>query len=526
MGRKTLFNLLAVLTIVLAVGFLYYPTLNGFFQQDEWNGFAWFILNQKSSLIDTLKFFFAPNTGHYNPFAVGIQYLIYHFWGLDYTKYATLGVILHAGVAVSVYFLANKILKGNILYSFVAALLFGIFAAPFQATAWEVVNVATLGAALLGVISSILFFTYLDRHQLKFLVWSLVYLVLSLLFKETTIGLFVIFFVLARSRRKLILSFGLGYFLFRASMYLVPTVSPGGVMGQPVETIIYNFLTVPFKAISQIIIPPNFLKALSLVLAELFSQNITGIPGSPEFEAFSVRIILEILSIALGLIVVTFAFLKKSKQRLFLGVGWAIVNSLVFSFAPGTRESVSIVDSRNLYFISIGIAIFIVSLFSQISGGNLKYFSTLIVIAVLLNLYWLKVNLSEFVAAGVVRKNILQKIINDYPNLPQRIIFYMASDISYYGLPESTKILPFQSGLGQTLLVWYYKTENFPKDFFKDSFLWEIEAQGYKEFGSRGFGYFRELDLLKETQTRYNIDENSIISYSWEGRIQKLEKIH
>jgi len=102
-------------------------------------------------------------------------------------------------------------------------------------------------------------------------------------------------------------------------------------------------------------------------------------------------------------------------------------------------------------------------------------------------------------------------------------VFYTESDTSYYGLPIEEKIMPFYSGFGQTLLVWYEgKGEDFPACFFKDKYLYAIIEEGYKECEGRGYGYFRKFDSLKTAILKYSIDPKNVISFSHIAGDEKL----
>ena len=141
------------------------------------------------------------------------------------------------------------------------------------------------------------------------------------------------------------------------------------------------------------------------------------------------------------------------------------------------------------------------------------------------NIMATKIELGKISEIGKYRHNILNQISEDNLKLTDKQVFYTESDTSYYGLPDETKILPFQSGFGQTLLVWFEKSERFPNDFFRDHYLWPIDSQGYKEVDNRGFGYFRDFNLLKSKITEYNLSESSVIAYSWDSKTNKLTNI-
>jgi len=116
-------------------------------------------------------------------------------------------------------------------------------------------------------------------------------------------------------------------------------------------------------------------------------------------------------------------------------------------------------------------------------------------------------------------------LVYDNPKLPKNAVFYTESDSVYYGLPDQEKILPFQSGFGQTLLVYYQQNEQYSYKFYKDFFLWEISEQGYRETDGRGFGYYHNFDLLKKDLKQYNIPTDSIIAYSWNSKASTLINI-
>ena len=529
--------------LIVIIGLFYSKILNGFFVQDEWYGFGWYLLHKDLNLLESVKFFFAPDIGHYNPLTNVITSLLFFRWGVDYARFAIIGAILHLSVSLALYFLAKIIFKGNRFLAFFTALIFGILASPYQGVAWVVTNIATLSSSFLGIISAILFFTFLNAKRSHFLVWSLFFLLVSLLFKEITIGLFPLFFVLCMIRtsgqvkRKstlLISFFTGGYTLLRVAMFFMPHQVTSSLVGKssPIGIVAYNFVTLPLKSLSQTIISPEFMKTVSLDLAELFPVAVTGIPGSPEFEMFAVERIMEMMTlvVGLGLIIMGLFVLLKRKRRDFrdsipLGLGWVALNSLVFSISPGVYRPIFVVDSRNLYFVSAGVAIFLVGLLKLLTGGRLKTLLVVVAGILTLNAYWLNSNVSNFVRAGIARRNILEKITRSYPKLPPKVIFFITSNSSYYGLPAEEKILPFQSGFGQTLLIYYSQNEKFPRDFYPGDFLWEIRSQGYQEHGDRGFGYFRDIKKLKEILKIYKLSPNSVISFSWNSNVGELTDI-
>ena len=126
---------------------------------------------------------------------------------------------------------------------------------------------------------------------------------------------------------------------------------------------------------------------------------------------------------------------------------------------------------------------------------------------------------------GNLRIEILNSIKKSYPTLPEKVIFYTDSNKSYYGLPDEDKIIPFQSGLGQTLLLWYYSDEKFSKVFFENKYLWGILSDGYKEIDDRGLGYFRDFERLKNAVNDNNLNPESVIAFRWDYYTNTLTDI-
>ncbi len=117
---------------------------------------------------------------------------------------------------------------------------------------------------------------------------------------------------------------------------------------------------------------------------------------------------------------------------------------------------------------------------------------------------------------STVRKSILNDINKQYPKLSPKTIIYVESDMPYYGLPIGENVVPFQSGFGQTLLVWYYfHGDKLPSCFFENSWLYDLLAQGYRSCLGQGFGYFRHYDDLVSGVKNYDISLSSVIAFSW-----------
>lgn len=516
----------------------YWKVFYGFFQQDEWFGYSEYILRQGFDFVNLLGYFISPSTVHYTPFTIMTLYSTLSIFGMNYTPHAVISVSLHIIVVILLFVLLKNIFNSKFLAG-IGTLFFASFSSIQQATSWVMADIGTHGSTIFGILSIIFFLDFLKSKINAKFYYSLLLLCVSLLFKEITIGILPIVIYLLWVNKsfssikkikhiKEIIFCGVIYFLIRILMIL----NASGGMTEPVAMsliyfkLLYDFVTIPVKAISQSVIPIEIMRSAAEFIAKLFPRSISNEIGSPAFETFVVTRVLEFVSLSSSLTIGIWVLLKKNRTNIvILGLIWIIMNSFIFAFSPQRTGITSVIDSRNLYIVSIGTVLLLTTVFEKIRRKNKITSIIFLTIILLPNLFYLNRNLSKLVMAGSVRKVILNHITKTVPKLPQKVVIFTQSNQSYYGLPEEKKIMPFQSGFGQTLLIWYYQKNEFPKDFFRDRFLWEIDSQGYKEIDEVGFGYFRDLDLLKETIKQYNLPKESVVGFYWDGKKEVIMDI-
>lgn len=505
--------MIAILVSLLPIIF-YLRLFSGFFQQDEWLGFSQYVLHSSLNWVQLLFYFFLPSIGHFIPLTTLAVHSLFSLLGLNYQIYAGMSIFLH-GVSILLFLYLAKLIFKDLKLAVLAVLVFGTLASDYQGTGWVIANLSTHGATIFGLLTII----FLFKENIKV---SLFFLIVSLLFKEITLGLFILIpfyiFLFSKPRNWMTMTMGVAafYVLVRVLMIFSPVQVKETTVFETQSTpkIVYNFVTVPFKSISQSIIPQGQIRWISEVLTKPLGEKIAGKEGSPDRERFVVKRTMEIVSLGLAGVIIWYALRHRSKIIIF-SLFWIISNSLIFSLAPERTGLISTVDSRYLYFVSIGSALLLVSLFKD----KLKF---ILVILVLINGFWLNKELVTYVQRGQVRRKILAQIKMEHPILEEKTVFYTESDTSFYGLPVEDRILPFQSGLGQTILSWYYDTEKFPKDFFENRYLWDILEQGYKEDENRGFGYFRDFDLMVKTVVDNKLPIDSVIGYRYSSKTNQL----
>lgn len=540
--NKSSYALLAILGLTFL---LYIPSINGFFQQDEWLSFGFRILLERVPFSEILKNIFTPSVGHYQPLTTLVLQTLFSLFHLNFPFYFLTSIFLHLLNIVLVFYLAKEVFKGN-FNAYLTALLFGINASGVQATSWVLADVGVHFSTMTAVLSILFFFKFLKGSKQKIFYLCIVFFLISLLFKEITIGLFAVFPLgilifkgNTEPERKrciqILIVTGIIYCLFRLSMIFLPQAYSTDTLvvnSQSTNRLIYNFVSLPIKALAQTIVPQQILPEISKFIGEYLPISITGQKDTPSFDMFVFKKVTELVSGILFVFVAIILFLifrYDLKGRLaklaYFWLGFVFLNSFIYGLAPERSGIIILVDSRNLYFILIGSVILTIAAIEKFSKGNKIKMAALLIPLLGLNIFYSNKILTATAKEGSSRKAILKTLKNSYPTLPRKVIFYTESDKSFYGLPESERILPFQSGFGQTLLIWYSGIENFPDEFYKGKFLWAITDQGYIESQGRGFGYFRDFDQFAQSFQLNGLALESVIAFQFDSSDDSLKDI-
>jgi len=521
--------------IIILIFLAYFPIFRGFFQHDEWIAFGQYLPAGKN-----LFSFFRPTVAHYVPLQQLLFYLYVSVFKLDFFWYALSSILLHLFVVYLTIVFFSLLFKKRILALF-AGLYFALEASGHQATSWIAADINTHGATIFGLLAVIVGYKY---HR----IWlSIFLLIISLLFKEITVAFFVIIplMVLIFNKERFInnrikyLQFplvGFIYFIFRLVMTFFPRADVGSqivVETQSISEIFVNAVTFPVKIFTQSLIPTGFLLNIAKILTKMLPVDITGLFGTTNFDNFVEQVSLQTINwtvFILGILLMIYV-IKKSRDKTAKNIivfGWifVILNSFIYVLSPGRSGSIPVVDSRNIYLPSLGAALFIVTAIYTLVREKIIVTILVLIPVLVLNIFWLEKELKILGDRGTERKNILYEIKSNYPVLPPKVVFYMVSDSSYYGLPEADRIFPFETNFGRTLMVWYLPTENLPKGFFSQiDFLHGLTDEGYRYFENRGFGYFRNLDSLLMAINENKLGKESIIAYQYDSVSKTLTDI-
>lgn len=525
LSLELIFLLLALLIFI--VSYFWVPLI--FFQQDEILGFGLFIKEGAKIIYSGLG---ETKIQHFIPLTMSLSYGIFSLLGLKYWTYNLVALLFHLLNGWLVYLIAGALFKKKISAVFAILLFFSSNVAA-QLIMWPVINLNSLSLTF-----SLL--AWLAVIKRKFF-WLPILFLSAVFSVEYSAGLilFIPFAVLlgkkAGLKQKIIntVPFGVAVFAYILFRFL-PIISGGqGALvstGEGGENFVIRIFNLVTRYFGQLFLGQDVLLTISKGTQKIF--GLSGL-GTAYAETTIYPLTSSLAGVAM-VIVSFFVYRKIAKDRevsrnFLVCLSFIFFSALPFLLVPGGAGLSSVIASRYMYFGLAGMGLVIAFIYDLVLRSTLsinkKYIEGLLLLIIAFGTIANFTRAKKLYDQGVTRINILNKIRNAYPTLPMRAVFFIPSDTSYYGLPPEEKILPFQSGLGQTLLVYYSEKERFPDEFYPGNYLWEISSQGYLEAEGRGFGYFRNLELLKKAVEGYNIPPDAIIAFSWSGGTEQLEDI-
>jgi hypothetical protein len=535
-----------LLIMLFLVAIFYLPLVNGYFQQDEWQAFGSYYGMTNRSLMSLFATSFTPNIGHYIPLYMLSFYGLVKLVGTNFAVWQLISILWHLATTYLVYLLLKRLFKDERL-SILGSVFFGFSGTTHQATSWVIADTNTHGATLFGLLS--LYFAVIaaekETQTRKYLLFSVAAFAISLLFKETTVALFVCSPLLYFTVKKVSISkavkslslpwgiVGIGYIALRAIMFILPqakNTASVATQSQTVLEIIINMITFPAKALVESVIPSKWMLRFSesiLGRIHLTGGNDVHTTGFVEFVSNMLGtafVLIFVVALIFAVVTVVRRFKDDNARLMLYSIIFVSLNSFIFALSPERRGIITFLDSRNLYFLLVGSIVFLLAMsrYFSLHINKQKIFYSLVVFLLLLNVSAAFVDFKELVQMGETRAQILTQISKHIPVVSPKQIILVQSDTSYYGLPQDKTTPPFQSGFGQTLLVALSEKGNFPTAFYNQSFLWGITSQGYEEHDGRGFGYYRNYDDLLVAVKEHNISPQEVVSFGWKGKTEAL----
>ena len=130
----------------------------------------------------------------------------------------------------------------------------------------------------------------------------------------------------------------------------------------------------------------------------------------------------------------------------------------------------------------------------------------------------------RFIPMAEERKSIIHQILTLYPSIPEKTVFYVTCkyEKDCISIP---RVFTFQSGVGQMLLVLYGSKEKNFVPFLGGLYLWDWDAESYRQIGNSGFGYFRDLEKVKQLIREQKISPMDVIALSYDHSMNKIYDI-
>lgn len=541
---KNISDKIIFLILPAIILFAFWDLPKTFFQQDEWQGIGGSIYFASKGLIGVVMSFLPSDPiSHFNPLSRGLSWFEYIFYQTNFLPYAWQSISLHIINAILLYYFVSFWLKNKKIAG-ISALIFAVNSIPSQAVTW-VAAVSSYEIPLIFILLSLIFF------QKREILLSLAMLFISLLFHETGIFLLVFYPIILlinrKDNKKSLKKLTYGMIIFIAVFFLIRipfffginnTVSEVTDISHPPAVVFpYRLISITMKSFAGNFFSENSLigiseKAVRLAYPQFLTADNIPNPYIAQSIVFDlVSYMISVLVICLTVLIIKFSRDKKLSEALVWSAIFIPSSLLPYAFILGKAGYASILEPKFFYISGIGSSILVTVIFLSFTQKVLmqKLLKLILyffgVTFILFNISSIRTNISNLVELGKYRKMFLVSIENSNPKLPSKAIFFTQSNTVYYGMPDKEKILPVEVGFGKMLMIWYQKEETFPGCIYENNFLLDILAQGYKECGGRGFGYFRDYDKLVSAVKANTIPVGNVISYSWNGDSKEFANI-
>lgn len=544
-----------VLILIVSIFLVYRDLPDTFFQQDEWSGFGNNIYYQSRGLTGVIESFFPGDPiQHFSPLAIAYSLLTFFAFGTNFTPYAWISILLHIINSLLLFYFVLRWLN-NRKIAFIAGLFFGVNSIPSQAVTWVANANSYEITAALTILSLIFFHKFLkeEKHRKVNILISFLMIIISLLFHENAIFLFIfypiIFFLFTKSEwKKLLPVFSsaivisiLVFVLIRIPFFFgfSNPLPPATNIDRPPFTVFpYRMISLSMKSFAANFFPQRTLIDISEEVVKLGYPQFMVTPDNVPNPWIAQSIVFDLVSYLLTVIIVCVAFLwlnfvkdRKIRQAAVWSLIFIPLSVIPYAFVLGKSGYASIFEPKFLYFPSIGVSIFIAVVFYslillfQTSKIKKAFLLFCLGLYMLFHIFQIRIQMDILQKMFGQVKTFVLTVHSSYPHLPKNIIFYTQSDTAYFGMPLNEKMLPTLVGFGKILMIWYQDKEKFPSCMYEENFLLYLLAQGYKECEGRGFGYFRDYDKLLNAVKTNNISNDDVISYSWKGQTEEFTDI-
>lgn len=536
-GERRYWPLIAIALVACLILLAYGGLSRTFYQQDEWQQLGLILGGRLTTNPFDEYSIWQLLLGQGRLLSGYLYYFILTKFPYNVTPFIIFGLIFHILNTGLVYLLARR-LTDRLWLAVVAAVFFGLNAVAYEAIAW-VAAIGTLPATTLVLLSIFAYLEFIKTDRRSWFWTSFGLMLISLTFKELGIFLVVLLplLYLLEKKRSLratitanwtLLAYGLAVILFRVSQLFSANEAIGTLVTGSAgfkERVIVHLILYPLTGLFQSIFPTSLTyplaKKLSLIQYPYLKDQATS-----DLVAYTVVADLISLVGSIALLGLLFYLVKNAAAATRRTLLFSLA-LLLLSFLPYIviDRGGSYLDSRYYYVAAVGAGL-IVGLIVDWAISRRLWIKLAALIAVgmllLANFTTIRTNISNQQSVAAERRLILEAIKQSLPELPAKAIFYIAGNRDYHVTDHK---VPFQQGVGYTLLVWYSLPQPPLPQALNDKFLWEIASQGYVQESGRGFGYFSRLDTLEQALRDNNLTNKAVYGYYWDSQKQKLSDI-
>lgn len=594
--RITNFSFFIVLSV--AIFFVYRSLFGSYFEADEWFHFTYYLpLSRDSnglweSIISTFASSGPLSAGqHVVPIASVIYFLNAKLLGLNYIPYAFMSLLLHSVNSFLVFYLVKTFFKnGEQVKKNLLPILSGLFFAFSPAPVHTITGAAPFyGQNILSVTFFLLCIILLKlafiKKLKKYIFFSIAFLFLSLLTKETSVFLFLLLPILVFMEKRVFqISFLSKIFIISAFAYLilrfvVPNVhsipnligdmaydyisvakiqevkpkieDTGTIVSQDLsihknlpQEILFRSVTFPIKMLGTLFLPREWSFALANIISPIAYPVL---PEGDSADSSASRLgfaygpgsgfIIYLVSIGIILHLLRNIYKSFKQKRLeearSLIIGFAVIIlsalplvAIIFSFPRWGYDSYF--DSRFYYNPNVGASIlfpFMVFGLSDFISKHFKNKSISSILFLIIFAIW-AINISV-----VLQNSIRYNTKNYQPDrrlVVEQLKMYLPSlpekVVFYFETNEKSAygpVLPFQTSVPQALTLVYYNVSPLPDSFFNKP-LFNGNKEGYQFEEGRGFGYYTNKKNLIDDLRQNKFEISDVYAFYYEAEKIKL----
>lgn len=410
-------NLAIIIYLAVFAWVLFSPILSNYFVADDFTWLRWAADGDSSSFSSRILTYFTSSEGFFYRPGTKIYFLfMYELFWLNQVVYHAVSLLLHIACVWAVFFLSLKLFK-NKLMAFVAAFLFILSSGLIESVNW-ISATGHLANSLFILLALLMFIFWRDRKNILFLLGSIIFTALSLLFHEAGVIVPILIFAYA-------LIFEENYSIkktFRLKelyLFLIP----------PITYLVFRFMANSHWAGGDynydiIRLPFNF-------AGNLFGYALLGLGGPLSLSAYTmlreltktnILIFVLLAPIFIGLIFVFYKVSKKifSKEELrivIFAIAFFIITLLPFL-------GLGNITPRYSYLSTFGLIVVLVMVFGKVyrylrdSGREIAILAMTLMIIVfsIFHIIQVQQSYSDFREAGNRTKNFFIALQSHYSN--------------------------------------------------------------------------------------------------------------